>query len=86
MTIHLPKDLEISIRGEVNSGHFASEDEFVETAVRAFLSQRPEHVPASASEMGSIGTMHDDAELLEQITQNIMRSRATRTLRRRPDE
>jgi len=29
MTIHLPEDLERSIRAEVLSGHFASEDDLV---------------------------------------------------------
>jgi Arc/MetJ-type ribon-helix-helix transcriptional regulator len=86
MTIHLPKDLESSVRAEVLSGHFATEDDFVATAVRAYLRQRPEHPFAPASGMGSIGAMHDDAELLEQITQGIMHSRETRTLRLPPDE
>jgi hypothetical protein len=31
--------------------------------------------------LGSIGAMHDDADLLDQITQDIMESRRTRTLR-----
>ncbi len=86
MTIHLPKDLEMSIRAGVQSGHFATEDEFVATAVRAYLRQHSDHAPASASEMGSIGAMHEDAELLEQITQNIMLSRETRRSRLPADE
>ena len=40
MTIKLPKDLESSIREEVLSGHFASEDEMVAEVLRAYLSQR----------------------------------------------
>ena len=40
MTINLPKDLESSIRAEVLSGHFASEDDMVAELVRAYLSQR----------------------------------------------
>jgi Arc/MetJ-type ribon-helix-helix transcriptional regulator len=34
MTIRLPEDLESSIRAEVLSGHFASEDDVVAAAVR----------------------------------------------------
>jgi Arc/MetJ-type ribon-helix-helix transcriptional regulator len=87
MTIHLPKDLESSVRAEVLSGHFASEDDLVAAAVRAFLRQQPqEQLATKPSGMGSIGAMHDDAELLEQITQGIMHSRETRTLRLPPDE
>jgi Arc/MetJ-type ribon-helix-helix transcriptional regulator len=41
MTIHLPKDLETSVRAEVRSGHFANEDELVAEAVRSFLQQQP---------------------------------------------
>ena len=37
MTIHLPEDLANSIRAEVLSGHFPSEDEMVAAAVRDYL-------------------------------------------------
>jgi Arc/MetJ-type ribon-helix-helix transcriptional regulator len=37
MTIHLPPELESSIRAEVLSGHFASEDDMVAAAVRDYL-------------------------------------------------
>jgi Arc/MetJ-type ribon-helix-helix transcriptional regulator len=40
ITIHLPSDLEDSIRAELASGHFASEDELVVAAVRDYLRQR----------------------------------------------
>ena len=40
MTIHLPDELEQSIRAEVLCGHFASEDALVAEAVRAYLRQR----------------------------------------------
>ena len=44
MTIYLPEDLANSIRAEVLSGHFASEDEMVAAAVRDYL--RRKHVQA----------------------------------------
>ena len=40
MTIHLPADLESSIRAEVMNGHFASEEDMVATAVRDYLQRR----------------------------------------------
>jgi Arc/MetJ-type ribon-helix-helix transcriptional regulator len=87
MTIRLPEDLESSVRSEVLSGHFASEDDLAAAAVRAYLRQRPtEQFDPTTSGMGSIGAMHADAELLDQVTQAIMHSRETRTLRLPPDE
>jgi Arc/MetJ-type ribon-helix-helix transcriptional regulator len=44
MTINLPKDLESSIRAEVLSGHFPSEDDLVAAAVRAFLRPQPKQI------------------------------------------
>jgi Arc/MetJ-type ribon-helix-helix transcriptional regulator len=46
MTVHLPEDLERSIRAAVQSGHFASVDDVIAEAVRAYLSTRV-HGPAS---------------------------------------
>jgi hypothetical protein len=43
MTIHLPADLENSVRAAVLKGHFATEDDLVAAAVRAYL--RPQHDP-----------------------------------------
>ncbi len=37
MTIHLPQDLESSLRAEVSSGHFASLDDAMAEAVRLLL-------------------------------------------------
>jgi Arc/MetJ-type ribon-helix-helix transcriptional regulator len=85
MSINLPKDLENFVRAEVLSGHYASEHDMVAAAVRAFL--RPqEHVAPNPSASGSLGAMHEDAELPEQVTQSIMHSRETRTLRLPQDE
>src|SRR4051794_29913658 len=40
MTIHLPEDLERSIRAEVQSGHFASVDDAIAEAWRTFQLRR----------------------------------------------
>lgn len=87
MTIHLPPDVERDILAEVHSGHFASVDDAIAKAWRSFQRQRPgEQLSAHPTGMGSIGAMHDDAELLEQINHGIMHTRETRTLRLPPDE
>jgi Arc/MetJ-type ribon-helix-helix transcriptional regulator len=41
MTIHLPEDLERSILGEVQSGHFASVDDAMAEAARLLLRREP---------------------------------------------
>ena len=48
MTIHLPKDVESSINAEVSSGHFASPDDAITAAWRAFLRQRTQEPPGKA--------------------------------------
>lgn len=45
MTVNLPKDLESSVRAEVLSGHFASEDDLVAAALREYLRQQPKDQP-----------------------------------------
>jgi Arc/MetJ-type ribon-helix-helix transcriptional regulator len=52
MIIHLPEDLESSIRSLVQGGRYASEDEVIAEAVRSFLGQRqdgqePDRTPAA---------------------------------------
>jgi Arc/MetJ-type ribon-helix-helix transcriptional regulator len=46
MTIHLPKDVESSINAEVISGHFASADDAIAAAWRAYLESRQGQAPA----------------------------------------
>ncbi len=67
---------------QVVAGHYRSEDDVIRDA----LEQLRRHVPSSTPGPGSIGAMHADADLLEQVTQDIMESRRTRTLRRALDE
>ena len=87
MTIHLPPDVEREIPAQVHNGHFSSVDDTLAEAWRSFRRQQSAPQPAATSTgMGSIGTMHEDADLLEQITQSIMHSRETRTLRLPADE
>jgi Arc/MetJ-type ribon-helix-helix transcriptional regulator len=73
MTIHLPEDLERSVRAEVHSGHFASVDELVAQAVRSFLRQPKS--PQVDPGLGSIGAMRDAADELDQIVADAMKHR-----------
>jgi Arc/MetJ-type ribon-helix-helix transcriptional regulator len=85
MTIHLPKDVESSILAEVHSGHFASVDEAVAAAWRAFEQIKQRYTPPSAG-MGSIGAMRDAADELDQIVADAMKRRQEEPWRAIPGE
>ena len=84
MTIHLPPEIESSIQAAVHSGHFASVDAALAEAWRAF--QRHQQPPAPATGPGLIGALRDDAELLDQIVEHVMKVREERPWRLAPDE
>jgi putative addiction module CopG family antidote len=77
MTIHLPAELERFVQDQVRAGRYPSED----AVIRDALERLRGHSPAPTAGTGSIGAMRDDADLLEQVTRDIMESRHTRTLR-----
>jgi putative addiction module CopG family antidote len=82
MTIHLPPELEQFVHDQVVAGRYSSED----AVVRDALEQLRIHTRLPQPGAGSIGAMRDDADLLEQVTQDIMESRRTRMLRLAADE
>jgi len=82
MTIHLPEDLERFVHEAVRAGRYAHEDDVIRDALEQLRTRTPTPTPG----LGSIGAMRDDAELLDQITQDIMEGRRARTLRLSPDE
>jgi Arc/MetJ-type ribon-helix-helix transcriptional regulator len=84
MTIHLPDDLEHSVRSLVQCGRFASEDEAVAAAVRSFL--RQQEVPAPQQGPGSIGAMRDAADDLDAAVTHAMQVREQRPWRLGPGE
>jgi Arc/MetJ-type ribon-helix-helix transcriptional regulator len=81
MTIHLPKELESSIEAVVHGGHFTSVDEAMAEAARLLLRTYERPIPPAAqpdveaSELGSIGAMSEDAELLDEIVADAYRRR-----------
>ena len=77
MTIHLPTDLENSLRAEVSIGHFASLDDAMAEAVRLLLRDRKERQPEARSSagLGSIGAMRDAADELDEIVADAYRKR-----------
>jgi Arc/MetJ-type ribon-helix-helix transcriptional regulator len=84
MTIHLPPDLERSIEAVVNSGRFASVDHAMAEAARLLLRQESQQPPANTADdtgLGSIGAMRDDADLLDQAVEHVMKVREERPWR-----
>lgn len=81
MSIHLPEDLESSIRAEVANGHFASLDDAMAEAARLLLSKRNLHqldartVNGDASPDPLLGCMKDDAALMDTIVEDAYRQR-----------
>jgi putative addiction module CopG family antidote len=82
MTIQLPADLERFVQEQVSSGNYPSEDD----VVRAALEQLRSQATTDTIGLGSIGAMSEDADLLEQITIDVMEGRRSRSLRLTPDE
>ena len=82
MTIQVPAELERFVHDQVLAGRYPSEDDVIRDA----LEQLRSHAPTPTTGTGSIGAMREDADLLEQITQDIMESRRTRMLRLAADE
>ncbi len=80
MTIHLPVELERSIRALVLGGQFTSEDQVVAEAVRSFLSKSDVTVlktvtPGTAQSGSFIGSMRDAADELDEIVADAMKDR-----------
>jgi Arc/MetJ-type ribon-helix-helix transcriptional regulator len=85
MTIHLPEDLENSVRAEVQSGHFATADDAVAEIVRDYFRRRPAKSTANPSAPAHdpiMGCMRDDAKLMDEIVADAYRQRREETWRK----
>jgi Arc/MetJ-type ribon-helix-helix transcriptional regulator len=85
MTIQLPDHLENSLRAAVHKGRFPSVDAAMAEAVRLLL-REPNHQPQTVNnvanpDLGSIGAMRDDADLLDQAVEHAMKVREDRPWR-----
>jgi Arc/MetJ-type ribon-helix-helix transcriptional regulator len=85
MTISLPNDLESSIQAAVRNGRFASVDDAMAEAARLLLRELA-RLPQTAkdagnSDLGSIGALRDDADLLDQAVEHAMKVREDRPWR-----
>jgi Arc/MetJ-type ribon-helix-helix transcriptional regulator len=81
MEIHLPEDLERFVHDQVRAGKFPSEEQVVRQALEHFmLAQQP--VPAAPQTNDPwLGSMREDAALLDEIVEEAMRIREERPWR-----
>jgi hypothetical protein len=92
MTIHLPEYLERYVHDQVQAGLYPTEDEVITDALeRHRQAQQPPATPAISgpmpgSELGLIGALRDDAELLDQAVEHAMKVREERPWRLAPGE
>ena len=63
MTIHLPSELESTVRAEVHNGHFASPDDMVAEAVREYFRQHRQCTQADAQ--GATKPLNSPNDLIE---------------------
>lgn len=85
MEVHLPEDLQRYLHDEVRAGRFPSEDQVVSTALRQFQkSQEAAAVPPALDPW--LGSMREDADLLDDIVEDAMRIREERPWRLPPGE
>ena len=82
MTINLPNDLENSIRAAVDDGRFASVDDAMAEAARLLLrgldqgqQAKPRGLASDSGPDTFLGSMRDDAELMDEIVADAYRRR-----------
>jgi len=74
MTIQLPEHLERYLHDQVRAGFFQSEDDVILDALeRHRRAQQPPAAPAVADPV--LGSMREDADLLDDIVEHAMKNR-----------
>ncbi len=86
MEIQLPEDLERFVRDEVLAGHYASEEEIVRLALKQLQQARKPLPMDQATPDPWLGSMREDAEMLDEIVEEAMKIREERPWRLPPGE
>lgn len=81
MEIHLPEELRRFVADEVRAGRYASADELVRLAVERFKQARESAAPSGLRADPWLGSMREDAALLDEIVEDTMRIRESRPWR-----
>ena len=85
MEIHLPEDLLRFVQDQVRTGRFPSEDQVVHEALREFQKVQGPAVGQPKPDPW-LGSMREDAELLDEIVEEAMKLREERPWRLPPGE
>jgi Arc/MetJ-type ribon-helix-helix transcriptional regulator len=87
MTIHLPQELETSIQAAIHNGRFATVDDAMAEAARLLLREISQVPPEpDTAGMGSIGSMREAADELDEIVADAMKRRREEPWRTIPSE
>lgn len=86
MEIQLPEDLERFVRDEVRAGRYASEEEIVRRALEQLQQARRAPTADQPTPDPWLGSMRDDAEVLDEIVEEAMKIREERPWRLPPGE
>jgi Arc/MetJ-type ribon-helix-helix transcriptional regulator len=75
MTIHLPAELEQYVRDQVLAGRFRTEEDVIPDALERHrqAQQQPGVAPVTPDPV--LGSMRDDADLLDEIVEHAMKNR-----------
>ena len=84
MEIHLPEELQQFLHEQVRTGRFPSEDQVVRKALEQFKQAQGPAVAAQPTNDPWLGSMREDAELLNEIVEDAMRKRRERLLEAAP--
>jgi hypothetical protein len=86
MTIHLPEDLQRYIQDQVVAGRFRTEDDVILEALERHRQthQLPPGSPVPPDPL--LGSMRDDADLLDEIVEHAMKNRREQPWRVNPVE
>ncbi len=85
MEIHLPEDLQRFVQDQVRTGRFPSEHQVVREALRQFQKVQGPAVGQSKPDPW-LGSMREDAELLDEIVEEAMKIREELPWRLPPGE
>ena len=84
MEIRLPEDLERFVRDEVRAGHYASAEEVVRlalTRLQQALKELQQALPDQPTPDSWLGSMREDAAMLDEIVEEAMKIREERPWR-----
>jgi len=86
MEIHLPEELQCFVHDQVRTGRFPSADQVVRAALEQFKQAQRLAATVQPAPDPWLGSMREDAELLDEIVEDAMRMREERPWRLPPGE